>query len=281
MPASSPGLASSSSTLKPRFSAQRISMRSTISAQSWASVPPAPALTVTSASPASYLPANSRSSSSAARRSSTEANASSTSPASSSSSSASSTSPSRSSASERRRVKASSLRWVRVCSAPVRAATSGSSQKPGAPISASSVLRRSCRPAGSKIVREQGHLLADGGQALGRGLGGGGRGHRAPEASGVSLGGGVGGQPLAHHRLGRGGAADVGADGREEGLAPDRQRGDGADGGDRGGARHVAQEPDLAEEAALAEPPRRHAGARDDDLALRDHVERLARLALA
>src|SRR4051812_37890888 len=42
MPASSPGLASSSSTLKPRFSAHRISMRSTISAQSWASVPPAP-----------------------------------------------------------------------------------------------------------------------------------------------------------------------------------------------------------------------------------------------
>ena len=53
MPASSPGLTSSSSTLKPRRSAQRISMRSTISAQSWASVPPAPALTVTSASPAS------------------------------------------------------------------------------------------------------------------------------------------------------------------------------------------------------------------------------------
>ena len=53
MPASSPGETSSSSTSKPRFSAQRISMRSTISAQSWASVPPAPALTVTIASPAS------------------------------------------------------------------------------------------------------------------------------------------------------------------------------------------------------------------------------------
>ena len=36
---------------KPRRSAQRITIRSTISAQSWASVPPAPALTVTSASP--------------------------------------------------------------------------------------------------------------------------------------------------------------------------------------------------------------------------------------
>ena len=53
MPASSPALASSSSTLNPRRSAQRISIRSTISAQSWASVPPAPALTVTSASPES------------------------------------------------------------------------------------------------------------------------------------------------------------------------------------------------------------------------------------
>ena len=51
MPASSPGLTSSSSTPKPRFSAQRICIRSTISAQSCASVPPAPALIVTSASP--------------------------------------------------------------------------------------------------------------------------------------------------------------------------------------------------------------------------------------
>ena len=40
IPASSPGETSSSSTAKPRFSAQRISIRSTISAQSWASVPP-------------------------------------------------------------------------------------------------------------------------------------------------------------------------------------------------------------------------------------------------
>src|ERR1700684_1587444 len=52
-PASSPGETSNSSTSKPRFSAQRISIRSTISAQSWASVPPAPALTVTSAAPPS------------------------------------------------------------------------------------------------------------------------------------------------------------------------------------------------------------------------------------
>ena len=53
MPASSPGLASTISTLKPRRSAQRISMRSSISAQSCESVPPLPAWTDTTASPAS------------------------------------------------------------------------------------------------------------------------------------------------------------------------------------------------------------------------------------
>src|SRR5215218_6633239 len=187
MPASSPAVASSRSTLKPRRSAQRIIMRSTISAQSWASVPPAPALTVTSASPASYLPLNRRSSSSAARRVSTDANASSSSEARSGSSSASSTRPSRSSASVWSLVNASSRRWVRVCSALVLAAVSGSSQKPGAPIRASSALRRACSEAGSKVVREQGHLLADAGQPLRGGLGGGGGGHGC-EASGRSAG---------------------------------------------------------------------------------------------
>ena len=54
MPASSPAEASLSSTFIPRDSAQRISMRSSISAQSCESVPPAPALTVTTASPSSY-----------------------------------------------------------------------------------------------------------------------------------------------------------------------------------------------------------------------------------
>ena len=47
MPASSPASASFSSTFMPRRSAQRISMRSSISAQSCESVPPAPAFTVT------------------------------------------------------------------------------------------------------------------------------------------------------------------------------------------------------------------------------------------
>ena len=42
-PASWPSVASSTSTSKPRRSAQREYMRSSISAQSWASVPPAPA----------------------------------------------------------------------------------------------------------------------------------------------------------------------------------------------------------------------------------------------
>ena len=53
MPASSPGLTSASSTLKPRRSAQRISIRRSISAQSCESVPPVPACTDTTASPES------------------------------------------------------------------------------------------------------------------------------------------------------------------------------------------------------------------------------------
>ena len=52
-PASSPGLASAISAFIPRRSAQRRSMRSSISAQSCESVPPAPAFTVTTASPES------------------------------------------------------------------------------------------------------------------------------------------------------------------------------------------------------------------------------------
>ena len=67
MPASSPSLASFSSTLKPRFSAQRRYMRSSISAQSWLSVPPAPGWMLTMASPASNSPVKSRCSSSASR----------------------------------------------------------------------------------------------------------------------------------------------------------------------------------------------------------------------
>ena len=73
IPASSPAEASASSTFIPRRSAQRISMRSSISAQSCESVPPAPALTVTTASPPSYSPPNRRASSSSASRESIEA----------------------------------------------------------------------------------------------------------------------------------------------------------------------------------------------------------------
>ena len=79
MPASSPSDASFSSTFIPRRSAQRISMRSSISAQSCESVPPAPAFTVTTASPASYSPENRRASSSSARRASIDARCSSSS----------------------------------------------------------------------------------------------------------------------------------------------------------------------------------------------------------
>src|SRR4051812_2501965 len=96
--------------------------------------------------------------------------ASSSSAATSGSSSAISASASRSSASACSGVKLSSGRWVRVCSAPTLAAASGSSQKPAAPIWASSSASRSLSPAGSKIVREQGQLLTDGGQALRGGL---------------------------------------------------------------------------------------------------------------
>src|SRR5580704_12820177 len=67
-PASWPSVASSTSTLKPRRSAQRWYMRSSISVQSCASVPPAPACTSHTASNSSYSPANSDCSSSAPSR---------------------------------------------------------------------------------------------------------------------------------------------------------------------------------------------------------------------
>ncbi len=52
-PASWPSVASSTSMVKPRRSAQRVYIRSIISAQSWASVPPAPAWISATASPSS------------------------------------------------------------------------------------------------------------------------------------------------------------------------------------------------------------------------------------
>src|SRR5437763_8218021 len=56
MPPPSPGCKSASSVLKRRRSAQRMYIRSSISAQSCASVPPAPGCTVTMALPASCSP---------------------------------------------------------------------------------------------------------------------------------------------------------------------------------------------------------------------------------
>src|ERR1700719_2590529 len=55
-PASSPCVSSRYSILKPCFSAQRVYMRSSISAQSWLSVPPAPAWTSRKLSLASASP---------------------------------------------------------------------------------------------------------------------------------------------------------------------------------------------------------------------------------
>src|SRR5919107_94955 len=62
--------------------------------------------------------------------------------------------------------KVSWRRLTRAYSALTLAAASGSSQKPGSPIRASSAAERSLSATGSKVVREQGHLLADGGEAL-------------------------------------------------------------------------------------------------------------------
>src|SRR5215203_2625040 len=164
-PASSPGEASTISTPKPRRSAQRRYIRRRISAQSWESVPPAPAWTVTTASPASYSPLNRRASSSSASRRSTELSCESSSVAISSSSAAISARSSRSATSLCSPRNISSRRWARAWAAEVRAAASWSSQKPGLPISSSSRAASASSPAGSKVVREQGQLLADGGQA--------------------------------------------------------------------------------------------------------------------
>src|SRR3954469_20851910 len=161
MPASSPGDASSSSTWKPRRSAQRMSMRRSISAQSCESVPPVPAWTETAASPASYGPAKRRSSSSPASLASISLRCSATSSAIDSSSAASSSSASRSSSSRSVSRYAASLRDARACSADTFAARSWSSQKPGSPISRSSASRRSASAAGSKVVREQLQLVAE------------------------------------------------------------------------------------------------------------------------
>src|SRR5882757_204381 len=169
-PASSPGEASAISTSKPRRSAQRKYMRRRISAQSWESVPPAPAWTVTTASPASYSPLKRRASSSSASRDSIVASCASSSLSISSSSSASSARSPSSATSLSSPRNISRRRWARAWAAEVRAAVSWSSQKPGAPIASSSSVDSRSRPAGSKVVREQGQLLADSGDSRRYGL---------------------------------------------------------------------------------------------------------------
>ena len=63
------------------------------------------------------------------------------------------------------------MRCRRAYSALTFAAASVSSQKPAEPICASSSPARCLRPTGSKVVREQGQLLTDGGETLRGGLG--------------------------------------------------------------------------------------------------------------
>src|SRR4051794_40529873 len=67
-----------------------------------------------------------------------------------------------SSASDSSSRKELSRRPTRACSAVTCAACSWSSQKPGSPISRSSASRRCCSAAGSKVVREQLELVAEG-----------------------------------------------------------------------------------------------------------------------
>ena len=100
MPASSPSEASAISTSNPRRCAQRRYIRSSISAQSCESVPPAPLCTETAASPESYRPWNRRSSSSASMLRSATLSCSRSSVSSDSSSAASSARPERSSTSD-------------------------------------------------------------------------------------------------------------------------------------------------------------------------------------
>jgi hypothetical protein len=113
-PASSPSEASLISTEKPRDSAQRKYMRSSISAQSWESVPPAPERIVTTASSASCSPEKRRCSSSSASRDSIEFSCESSSAAISSSSAAISTRSPRSSTSEEIPFQRSIFRFARV-----------------------------------------------------------------------------------------------------------------------------------------------------------------------
>ena len=169
-PASSPGEASAISTSKPRRSAQRRYMRRRISAQSWESVPPAPAWTVTTASPESYSPLKRRASSSSASRDSTAASWPSVRP------------PSRSSSGQLGEVaEFADVGLQRRGRSSAGARRERGRQRceprsPGRPRSRAAHLRLQPRGlpllgrAGSKVVREQGQLLADSGEPRRYGL---------------------------------------------------------------------------------------------------------------
>ena len=159
----------SAPALKPRCSAQRRYMRSSISAQSWASVPPAPALTCTTAGPASYSPVNSAASWSASISPRTRRTLSASSVVSDASSSASSTIVGRSSSSRARRSNRSSSRASFARSALTLPAARVSSQNPGAEISVSSSSMRERSASGSKVITdpdEPGPQLLDGGREI-------------------------------------------------------------------------------------------------------------------
>src|ERR1700722_18170878 len=148
-PASCPSVASSTSTVKPRRSAQRWYIRRSTSVQSWASVPPAPACTSHTASNSSYSPENNDCSSKAPSR---VPSASTVSTSSASSAASPVPSPEDSSASSSSaRASSSTLRSVSSCSRSAETrpsslvttrALSASSQRSGRATSASSSARR-------------------------------------------------------------------------------------------------------------------------------------------
>src|SRR4051812_1380945 len=156
MPYSSPGLVSSTSVLKPRSAAQRRYMRSSISAQSCESVPPASAWIVTTALPESYSPRKSaasckRPSSSCTWRSVGTSSSSGKAP---SPSRRNSTSPTSSS-------YCCTFRCDRWCSELSFAARCWSFQKSGCESSCSSSSTRAFSATGSKVTTDPVQLGPD------------------------------------------------------------------------------------------------------------------------
>ncbi len=157
IPASSPSCRSTSSMAYPFRSANREYIRRSISAQSWDSVPPAPAWIVAMAFSASFSPESIRSSSIASSASSTATNC----------CSISEVSPSPPASPARARYARRSARDdsrddqrprnvpIAFRSRRTRSVASGASQKPSRATSAVSSLRRACFASTSKIAPER------------------------------------------------------------------------------------------------------------------------------